>query len=78
MMKTQILSKGWAPEGKPTGAASQGGKAGLALMVLFIFVAAVVVPVMMWKQKKKRRALAAAEAEALVNNEHQSGATTAV
>ena len=77
MMKTQILSKEWAPEAKPTGAASQGGKAGLALMVLFIFVAAVVLPVMMWKQKKKR-ALAAAEAEVLVNNEHQSGATTAV
>ncbi|KAA6422589.1 MAG: hypothetical protein FRX49_07450 [Trebouxia sp. A1-2] len=69
MMKTQILSKEWAPEPKPTGAASQGGKAGITLAVLFVFVAAVVVPVMMWKQKKRRRAAAQAEAEALVNNE---------
>ena len=69
MMKTQILQKEWAPEAKPSGAASQGGKAGITLAALFVFVAAVVVPVMMWKQKKKRRALAAAEAEALVNNE---------
>ena len=69
MMKTQILSKEWAPEPKPSGAHSQGGKAGITLAVLFVFVAAVVVPVMMWKQKKKRRAAAQAEAEALVNNE---------
>ena len=68
-MKTQILSKKWAPEPKPTGAASQGGKAGITLAALFAFVALVVVPVMMWKQKKKRRALQAAEADSLVNNE---------
>jgi hypothetical protein len=69
MMKTQILSKEWAPDPKPTGASSQGGKAGITLAVLFVFVAAVVVPVMIWKQKKRRRAAAQAEAEALVNNE---------
>ncbi|DBA78463.1 hypothetical protein WJX79_001206 [Trebouxia sp. C0005] len=70
MMKTQILAKEWAPEPKPSGAHSQGGKAGLAIMVLVIFVAAVVVPVMLWKQKKKKRAMAAAEADSLVKNEY--------
>ncbi len=70
MMKTQILAKEWAPEPKPSGAHSQGGKAGLAIMVLVIFIAAVVVPVMLWKQKKRKRALAAAEADSLVKNEY--------
>jgi hypothetical protein len=70
MMKTQILAKAWAPEPNPSGAHSQGGKAGLAIMVLVIFIAAVVVPVMLWKQKKKRRAMGAAEADSLVRNEY--------
>ena len=76
MMKTQILSKEWAPEPKPTGAASQGGKAGITLAAMFVFVAVIVVPFMMYKQKKKRAALQAAEADSLVNNEYNGGATT--
>ena len=71
MMKTQILQKEWAPEPKPSGVASQGGKAGITLAALFVFVALIVVPVMMWKQKKKRRALAQADAQSLVDNEVQ-------
>ena len=67
-MKTQILANAWAPEPKPSGVHSQGGKAGLAIMVLAIFIAAVVVPVMLWKQKRK--AMAAAEADSLVRNEY--------
>ena len=78
MMKTQILTKKWAPEPKATGAASQGGKAGITLAALFVFVALIVVPVMLWKHKKKKRAMAEADAQSLVDNEYESGQTAVV
>ena len=77
-MKTQLLSKSWAPEPKASGIHSQGGKAGIALAVLFVFVALVVAPVMVWKHKKKQKAAAAAERDGLVNNEVDTDLTTAV
>lgn len=66
MLKTQILSKEYAPESLPGGASSQGGKAGITLAALLVFVCLIVVPVIMYKRKKKARQ---AEQEALVSNE---------
>ena len=73
MMRTQILAKEYAPEHKASGAHSQGGKAGLSIMVLVIVVVGVVVHVMKYKQKKRRRA---AEAEALMGNQYGEGSGT--
>ena len=71
MMKTQILDKSYMPDPTPTGAHSQGGKAGLTIMVLILAVALIGVPVVMYKKKKARKAAEAEAAEeSLVSNEY--------
>ena len=71
MMKTQILEKAYMPDPTPTGAHSQAGKAGLAIMVLVLATALIGVPVVMYKKKKARKAAEAEAAEqSLVRNEY--------
>ena len=76
MMKTQLLEKVNSPDPVPTGAHSQGGKAGLAIMVLVLTVALVGVPVFLYKRKKARKA---AEQDALMEGQYEpAGAQSGV
>ena len=72
MMKTQILEKAYMPDPSPTGAHSQGGKAGLAIMVLVLATALIGVPVVMYKKKKARKAR---EADSLMNHQYEATRT---
>ena len=72
MMKTQLLEKVWAPDALPSGAHSQGGKAGLAIMVLVLTVALIGVPVVLYKKKKAKKA---AEQDALMNAQYEPART---
>lgn len=72
MMKTQLLEKVWAPDALPSGAHSQGGKAGLAIMVLVLTIALIGLPVVLYKKKKAKKA---AEQDALMNAQYEPART---
>ena len=72
MMKTQILEKAYRPDPSPTGAHSQGGKAGLAIMVLILATALIGVPVFLYKKKKARKAR---EADSLMAHQYEATRT---
>ena len=72
MMKTQLLEKVYSPDPLPTGAHSQGGKAGLAIMVLILTAALIGVPVVLYKKKKARKA---AEQDALMEAQYEPART---
>ena len=72
MMKTQILEKAYMPDPSPTGAHSQGGKAGLTIMVLVLAVGLIGVPVYLYKKKKAAKA---AEADSLMAHQYEAART---
>lgn len=72
MMKTHLLEKAYMPDPKPTGAHSQGGKAGLTIMVLVLVVGLIGVPVVLYKKKKARKA---AENDALMSTQYEAART---
>ena len=72
MMKNQLLEKVNSPDPLHTGAHYQGGKAGLAIMVLILTVALIGVPVVLYKKKKARKA---AEQDALMEAHYEPART---